>query len=72
MQLFRCDFREYDLVPLACVATSLLIVPLGGVPGLVAFSGDFLLLAYLLGLMRFVTILAASVLSILALVLVMR
>jgi formate hydrogenlyase subunit 4 len=44
---------------LACVATALLIVPLGGVPGLLAFPGDFLLVAYLLGLMRFFTILAA-------------
>ena len=47
------------IVGLACVATALLIVPLGGVPGLLAFSGDFLLVAYLLGLMRFFTILAA-------------
>lgn len=47
------------IVGLACVATALLIVPLGGVPGLLAFPGDFLLLAYLLGLMRFATILAA-------------
>ena len=47
------------IVGLACVSTALLIVPLGGVPGLLAFPGDFVLLAYLLGLMRFVTILAA-------------
>jgi formate hydrogenlyase subunit 4 len=44
---------------LACVTTAVLIVPLGGVPGLLAFPGDFLLLAYLLGLMRFFTIVAA-------------
>ena len=37
----------------------MLIVPLGGVPGLIAFPGDFLFLACLLGLMRFFTILAA-------------
>jgi formate hydrogenlyase subunit 4 len=47
------------IVGLACAAAALLIVPLGGVPGLLAFPGDFLLLAYLLGLMRFCTILAA-------------
>jgi len=29
------------------------------VPSLLAFSGDFLLLAYLLGLMRFFTVVAA-------------
>ncbi|MCE5303291.1 MAG: NADH-quinone oxidoreductase subunit H [Planctomycetaceae bacterium] len=47
------------VVGLACVAAALTIVPLGGVPGLLTFSGDFLLMAYLFGLMRFVTILAA-------------
>ena len=47
------------IVGLACALAALLIVPLGGVPGLLAFPGDFLLLAYLLGLMRFFTILAA-------------
>ena len=52
-------FVAGPVVGLACVATALLIVPLGGVPGLLAFSGDFLLVAYLLGLMRFFTILAA-------------
>jgi formate hydrogenlyase subunit 4 len=52
-------FVAGPIVGLACVLTSLMIVPLGGVPGLLAFSGDFLLAAYLLGLMRFFTILAA-------------
>ncbi len=52
-------FVAGPIVGLACVATALLVVPLGGVPGLLAFSGDFLLVAYLLGLMRFLTILAA-------------
>jgi formate hydrogenlyase subunit 4 len=52
-------FVAGPIVGLACVTTALLIVPLGGVPGLFAFSGDFLLAAYLLGLMRFFTILAA-------------
>ncbi len=52
-------FVAGPIVGLACAATALLIVPLGGVPGVLAFSGDFLLLAYLLGLMRFFTIVAA-------------
>jgi formate hydrogenlyase subunit 4 len=52
-------FVAGPIVGLACVATALLIVPLGGVPGLLGFPGDFLLMAYVLGLMRFFTILAA-------------
>ena len=35
------------------------MAPLGGVPALLAFPGDLVLLAYLLGLMRFFTVLAA-------------
>jgi formate hydrogenlyase subunit 4 len=52
-------FAAGPIVGLACAATALLLVPLGGVPGLIAFPGDLLLMAYLLGLMRFCTILAA-------------
>ena len=52
-------FVAGPIVELACAATALLIVPLGGIPGLLAFPGDFLLMAYLFGLMRFFTILAA-------------
>jgi formate hydrogenlyase subunit 4 len=52
-------FLAGPIVGLACVVTALLIVPLGGVSGLLAFPGDFLLLAYLLGLMRFFTMMAA-------------
>jgi len=52
-------FAAGPVVSLACVVTVLSIVPLGGVSGLLAFQGDFLLAAYLLGLMRFATILAA-------------
>jgi formate hydrogenlyase subunit 4 len=52
-------FAAGPIVGLACAAAALLIVPLGGVPGLLAFSGDFILAAYLLGLMRFFTIIAA-------------
>lgn len=52
-------FRAGPIISLASVALALLIVPLGGVGGLLAFPGDLLLFAYLLGLMRFVTVLAA-------------
>jgi formate hydrogenlyase subunit 4 len=52
-------FVAGPIIGLAAVTTALLITPLGGVAGFVAFPGDFLLLAYLLGLMRFVTVAAA-------------
>ena len=52
-------FVAGPIVGLACVMVAVMVVPLGGVPGLVAFPGDFLLLAYVLGLMRFFTIIAA-------------
>jgi formate hydrogenlyase subunit 4 len=48
--------------PVVGVATALLavgLVPVGGRPALVAFEGDFLLLAYLLALARFFTVAAA-------------
>lgn len=47
------------IVGLAAVLMALAIVPLGGVPGLLAFRGDLLLMAYLLGLMRFCTVVSA-------------
>jgi formate hydrogenlyase subunit 4 len=52
-------FVAGPIVELACAVAALLIVPLGSVPGFIAFPGDFLLMAYLLGLMRFFTIVAA-------------
>jgi formate hydrogenlyase subunit 4 len=52
-------FQAGPLVSLAAVFTAGLLVPLGGWPSLVAFPGDFLVFAYLLGLARFMTILAA-------------
>jgi formate hydrogenlyase subunit 4 len=52
-------FVAGPIVALACAATALLVVPLGGIPAMLAFPGDFLLAAYLLGLMRFFTIVAA-------------
>jgi formate hydrogenlyase subunit 4 len=44
---------------LAAMSVALLLTPLGGVPALVGFPGDVFLLAYLLGLARFFTVLAA-------------
>lgn len=52
-------FRAGPLVGLASVLIALAIVPLGGVAAPLAFSGDLLLLAYILGMMRFFTVLAA-------------
>ena len=52
-------FRAGPVVGLAAVLTACALVPLGGQRSLLAFPGDFLVLAYLLGLARFFTILAA-------------
>jgi len=47
------------VVGLATAAAALALVPFAGEPGLVSFAGDLILLAYLLGLGRFFTVLAA-------------
>jgi formate hydrogenlyase subunit 4 len=52
-------FRAGPIVGLAAALGSLLIVPLGGRPGVLSFPGDLVLLAYWLGLMRFFTVAAA-------------
>jgi formate hydrogenlyase subunit 4 len=52
-------FQAGPIISLAAVLAALTLVPFGGCPALLAFSGDFLLLAYLLGLARFVTVSAA-------------
>ena len=44
---------------LACVVAALLLVPVGSFAAPLAFPGDLVLLAYLLGLMRFMTVCAA-------------
>ncbi len=54
-----CLVKAGPLVGLACILCCLGIVPLGNQAGLLAFNGDLILLAYLLGLMRFFTVLAA-------------
>lgn len=51
--------RAGPLVGLAAALTILFLLPLGAVPGPVSFQGDFLFLIYLLGLARFLTVLAA-------------
>jgi len=52
-------FVAGPMVSLAATALALCFVPLGVVPALVSFPGDFVLLAYLLGLARFFTVSAA-------------
>lgn len=52
-------FRAGPIVGLACALLAAAIVPLGPLPGTIGFAGDLLLMAYLLGLMRFFTVLAA-------------
>jgi formate hydrogenlyase subunit 4 len=52
-------FRAGPVIGLAAVVAAGLLVSFGGAPALVAFPGDFVLFAYLLGLARFVTAIAA-------------
>ena len=47
------------LLSVAAVAVALLLVGMGGQPGLVAFPGDFILLAYLFGVGRFFVVISA-------------
>jgi formate hydrogenlyase subunit 4 len=52
-------FRAGPVVGLAAVVVALALVPFAGMPGAWSFPGDVVLLVYLLGAMRFVTVLAA-------------
>jgi formate hydrogenlyase subunit 4 len=52
-------FKAGPLITLVSTLLALLMVPLGSCPALLAFPGDFVLLAYLFGLGRFFTVLAA-------------
>lgn len=52
-------FLAGPMVGLAALVGTLWIVPLAGKPGLLAFSGDLVLLAYLLGLARLMIVLSA-------------
>ncbi|WP_242341352.1 MULTISPECIES: respiratory chain complex I subunit 1 family protein [Anaeromyxobacter] len=52
-------FRAGPIVGLAAVASAGLLLSMGGAPAALSFAGDFVLFAYLLGLARFATALAA-------------
>jgi formate hydrogenlyase subunit 4 len=52
-------FKAGPVVGLASVLVALLLVPLGGVRAPISFEGDLILFAYILGLMRFFTVIAA-------------
>ena len=52
-------FRTGPIVGLAAILAAMALVPFGNMPALVAFPGDLILFAYLLGLMRFFTVIAA-------------
>ncbi|MCX7046061.1 MAG: NADH-quinone oxidoreductase subunit H [Candidatus Sumerlaeota bacterium] len=52
-------FRFGPVVGLAAAAMAAMIVPFGAASAPLAFQGDLILFAYLLGLMRFVTVVAA-------------
>jgi formate hydrogenlyase subunit 4 len=52
-------FRAGPVLGLAAVATAGLMLAVAGEPALISFTGDFVLFAYLLGLGRFFTALAA-------------
>jgi formate hydrogenlyase subunit 4 len=52
-------FRAGPVVGLAAMLTATVLVPLGGLRAAVSFTGDLVLFAYLLGLARLFTVLAA-------------
>jgi formate hydrogenlyase subunit 4 len=52
-------FRAGPVVGLAAVLCAAAVVPLGGVPAWCAFEGDMFVVAYLLALVRFATVVAA-------------
>jgi formate hydrogenlyase subunit 4 len=52
-------FRAGPVVAVVAALTAAALVPVGGGPAIVWFDGDFLVLAYLLGLARFFTMAAA-------------
>lgn len=52
-------FRLGPVAGLGAVLVAVTMVPSGGMGGLFTFAGDFIFMAYLLGLARFVTVIAA-------------
>lgn len=52
-------FRAAPSVGLAALFTAMTFIPVAGIPALFSFNGDLILFIYLLGLLRFFTVLAA-------------
>jgi formate hydrogenlyase subunit 4 len=52
-------FRLGPVAGLSAVIIAILIIPSGGINGIFSFSCDFLLMAYILGIARFLTVTAA-------------
>ncbi len=52
-------FKISPVIGLICVYMALFIMPFAGIPAIFSFKGDFILLAYLFGLSRFFTVVAA-------------
>jgi len=52
-------FRLAPVVGLAAVMAAMMLMPIAGIPAPVAMTGDLILFAYCLGLMRFATVVAA-------------
>jgi formate hydrogenlyase subunit 4 len=52
-------FRAGPMVGLVSAITALMVLPIGGGTALLSFTGDLIFLIYLLGVMRFFTVLAA-------------
>ncbi len=52
-------FRASPLISVAAAVAALLLIPMGGAPAVIAFPGDLVLFAYLLGLARLFVVLAA-------------
>ncbi len=52
-------FRAGPIVAVAAPVVAIALIPFGGIPALLNFPGDLILFAYLFGLMRFMTVIAA-------------
>jgi formate hydrogenlyase subunit 4 len=52
-------FRAAPVIGFAAVCAAGFLIPFGSRPAVISFAGDLVLFAYLLGLMRFLTVLAA-------------
>jgi formate hydrogenlyase subunit 4 len=52
-------FRLGPVAGLGAIIISIMIIPSGGIGGMLSFTGDFILMAYILGMARFVTVIAA-------------